>query len=483
MSTPVAVPIELPRPGAGRRVGRAAKAMASAARHLTPVAARKVTRRPVDEAAIARAVRGVFDDLGATFVKFGQLMGSAPGVFGEAFSDEFRGCLDQGPPLPFDSVRRIVEEDTAAPFDETFAEFSSEPIAAASIAVVHRARLRNGDEVAVKVLRPGIERLVATDLDIMEPLFNFLARRVGMAPAGPMVQLLSVFRTQVAEELDLRNEARFMEHYRDLLAEVDLPELTVPASYAHLSGRRVLTMEFLDGVAIDDMEHVAEWGLDPRRLLEVALQGWFLTAIRNGFFYGDVHAGNFMLLRDGRLGIVDWGIVGRLDPDTHALFRSIIRAGLGDEEAWTEVANRLDGIYGSAFRNGLGLSDDALVAFFRAQISPLLTEPFGEVSLATILAGPIVQSAPADEQQAGRVRRALMASRRMRRFSRIVNESGAVGSSVDMGGFLLQKQLLYFERYGKMFLADRPLLADDAFFRAALDAPPIAPERPLAASG
>ena len=112
--------------------------------------------------------------------------------------------------------------------------------------------------------------------------------------------------------------------------------MAVPEPYPELSGRNVLTMEFFDGVPIDDLAQVAELGFDPTPLVQEVMRAFFLTTVRWGAFHGDVHAGNMMLLRDGRIGVIDWGIVGRLDPSTHRFFISLLSAAMGDEEAWTD---------------------------------------------------------------------------------------------------------------------------------------------------
>src|SRR2546423_6029606 len=232
-------------------------------------------------------------------------------------------------------------------------------------------------------------------------------------------------------------------------------------------------MEMLDGIPIDDLARVAEFGLDPRPLLEAGLKAWFLTAIRDGFFHGDVHAGNFMLLRDGRLGLIDWGIVGRLDADTHQFFRTVLRAGLGDESAWAAVGVRLTKEFGASMQEALGYDDEQMADYFRRMMEPILTQPFGQVSLAGLLAGPM-QEVERQEAEAGNTAKKSFRDRwkMMRRFRNAGDQSTDV-ASFSLGSFLFQKQLLYFERYGKMFLSDMPLLGDAAFFHAALEAPPI----------
>src|SRR2546421_5624737 len=156
-SYPLPVPIELPRPNRTHLLKRAWRTVWVGARHMGPLVWRKLLRQAVPENAMARPLRLTFEELGATYVKFGQLIGSAPGVFGEAVSDEFRSCLDTGPPVPFDKVKATVEADLGRALDDVFQEFEARPVAAASIAVVHKAVLKDDRTVAVKILRPGIE--------------------------------------------------------------------------------------------------------------------------------------------------------------------------------------------------------------------------------------------------------------------------------------------------------------------------------------
>ena len=418
----------------------------------------------------ARPWRQVCEDLGGTFMKLGQMVASAPGLFGDEVADEFRALLDTGPPAPFDQVRALIEHDLGMQLEEAFAEIDPIPIGRASIAVVHRGRLHDGRAVAVKVLRPGIERLVATDLDLMQPLLEILARETGDQTAGSMLQLLDGLRQQLAEELDLRNEARALVHFRRLLAEVELPLLVVPEPYPSLSGCSVLTMELLDGVPIDDLAKVQELGHDPAPRVEQVVRGFLLSTVRWGAFHGDVHAGNLLLLRDGRIGIIDWGIVGRLDDDTYRFFIRVLEAALGDEDAWPDITAHLTKTYGPAIQEGLGLDDDQLTALIRSLILPTLTRPFGEVSLVALLQAPQVEAAKVRGAAAhqGTVRSLFARLRRQRRMRRIAEHSGGLMSDFDRGTFLLGKQLMYFERYGKLFLSDVPILNDPDFLRQLL---------------
>jgi len=471
-SVPRVFPRRLPRPTRRQLARRGRTIGMVATRHFSRQALRQLRharRGPLPASELARPLRRTFEDLGGTFMKFGQLIASAPGVFGNGLSDEFRSCLDTGPAVPFAEVQRTIEADLGMPICEAYADIEPRPIGRASIAVVHRARLADGRPVAVKVLRPGVDKLVATDLDLLQPLLDLVARQTGDQTAGSLLQMLDGFRDQIGEELDLRNEARAMTHFRRLLAEVDLPKVAVPEVVPELSGPNVLTMELFDGVPIDDLAAATEYGVDPAPLLEQVVRGFMLTTVRWGAFHGDVHAGNLFLLRDGRVGVLDWGIVGRLDEATHRFFVRMLQAVLGDDEAWDDVAAHLVRTYGPAMRDALGLDDAQLAVFVRGIIEPVLTRPFGEVSLSDIITAPQAQLAKARgiEAHDWSVRTVMKRLRAQRKLRRAAEAGGGVASDFDRSTFLLGKQLMYFERYGKLFLADTPLL-DREFFATVL---------------
>ncbi|HEY1445396.1 MAG TPA: AarF/UbiB family protein [Acidimicrobiales bacterium] len=426
---------------------------------------RTIRQGALPAAELARPLRRSFEDLGGTFMKFGQIIASSPGMFGDEVADEFRATLDTGPAVPFADVRQRVEEDLGLCLDDAFSDFETEPIGTASIAVVHRARLLDGRVVAVKVLRPDVEYNVATDLDLMQPLLEILVRQTGDQMAGNVLQVLEGFRVQIGEEMDLRNEARSMEHFRRLQNDFDLKLMAVPEPYVDLSGRNVLTMEFFDGVPIDDLAKVAELGYDPTPLVQEVMRAFFLTTVRWGAFHGDIHAGNMMLLRDGRIGVIDWGIVGRLDPSTHRFFISLLSAAMGNEAAWPVVTKHITDVYGPAIGEAVGLSGDDLTAFFRSILEPALNRPFGEISLAGIMQTIQMQMAKAQGVEAHQrsVRAILKRLSTQRRVRRMADQSGGLTSDFDRGTFLLAKQLMYFERYGHMFVSEVPILNDREF--------------------
>jgi len=438
-----------------------------------PVALRQLrtaSKGPLDAALFAKPLRESFEKVGGTFVKFGQIIASSPGLFGEELANEFRSCLDTGPVVAIEEVRAIVEEELGRSIEEVFATFDPTPIGRASIAVVHRATLHDGTEVAVKVLRPGIDQLVATDLDLMQPMFDILVKQTGAQLAGATLQQLDGLRVQIGEELDLRNEARALVHFRHLTDESELDLIAVPRPYPEFSGRNVLTMEFLDGVAIDDLSKVEALGLDPAPVLEQLIRGFFTMTVRWGTFHGDVHAGNLLMLRDGRIGVIDWGIVGRLDAATHRFFTKMLSAVLGDESAWREVTDFIIGNYGTAIREAMGMDDEQLAQFMRMMIEPILLRPFGEVSFAEMMNMTQVQVAQANgvEWQHQSWRQLFQRIRMQRKLHRMAVAGGGLMTEFDRGNFLLGKQLMYFERYGRLYLADRAILSDRPFLEKLL---------------
>jgi ubiquinone biosynthesis protein len=463
-------PITLPSPSRQAVAARFTSALLSAGRHLGPLA-RRSRRRPTGPSAeghaTAHALRLMFDDLAATFTKFGQLIGSSPGLFGDEVAGEFRACLDAGPPVPFPAVRAVIEAELGRPLDEVFASLDPAPLAAASIAVVHRGELRDGRLVAVKVLRPGIESVVATDIAVMRPLFRLLARQVALGLTPVLPGLVDGLAIQIAEELDLRNELRSMHHFRAVVDRLDLALLHVPEPIDDLCSRRVLTMELLDAIAIDDVAGAESMGIDPRPLLREAIQLWFATSLVDGVFHGDIHAGNLLVTREGRLGLVDWGIVGRLDAETHQFFRRLIEGCLGDESAWSDVRAAFLKAYGPSLQHDLGMTDEQMIGFIRTTILALMTSPLADVDLRLLMGPPAAQDASVDLPRQTVTAKYRYWRGERRRVRRMLDSEGA-GSDFDRGTFLLSKQLLYLERYGKLYLPDTPLVWDAEAFRRML---------------
>jgi predicted unusual protein kinase regulating ubiquinone biosynthesis (AarF/ABC1/UbiB family) len=455
-------PYHLHVPSPARFASRAFEVGSVASTRLGPLLAKRASGRSVPAAHLARPLRKACQDLGGTFLKYAQIVASSESLFGADVAAEFRACLDRGPAVPFDEVLAQLERAAGRPVDRVFADIDDVPLGAASLAVVHRARLRDGRDVAVKVLRPGIEARVAADLSLLRQLLGSIAGLVAGRAGGALVGIIDDLKEQLQEELDLRNEARAMAYFRGLPERAQIPLVVVPEPYDELSSRRVLVMEFLDGVPVDDGDWAQAAGIDPAPLVEQVLQAWFMTALRGGIFHGDIHAGNILILRDGRVGLLDWGIVGRLEPDVHQLLRNIVAGALGDASAWVEVASAFRAQMGGA-SDQLGLDVAVLAPMLEQMLGGVLTRPFGEVSFIDLVMTPIRQ---VQEMRGG----PTSLSGQLRELRSL---DGDLPAS-DRGMSLLARQLAYFERYGKRYLPDRPLLADAEFFRSVLAAGTLA---------
>lgn len=462
-------PAPLPRASKVRMAGRLFQIAALGAWYLGPaVLGRLILRR----GSPPKAARRMLERLGATYVKFGQFVAAAPGIVGEDVAQEFRSCLDTGPAVPFPKVRAIVEAGLGGPLEAHFASFDETLLAGASIAVVHRATLRDGTPVAVKILRPGIEQKIVTDLAMMEWFARFMAAR-GVDQAYNMVGLVVGLRMQIAEELDLRNEAGTMDVFRDLYKQCGLSLLVVPRAHHEMTSLRVLTMEFLDGAPLDDLAHARSLGVDPAPLVRELLKAWVITGLQVGAFHADIHAGNLLLLRDSRLGMIDWGIVARMDQRSGRMLRALCRARIGVEDAWEDIGNVMIEVNGSSFY-ALGLTDEQIHQFSRATFGPVLTQPLREVSMGDLFMNgdDVVRQATGEAPARRSLRDRLRVMRDAARSYQNAAADGTFESPTMRMGFLAMKQLVYLERYGRVYIPEESLLGDADFVRSALEGTP-----------
>jgi aarF domain-containing kinase len=258
------------------------------------------------------ALRMAFERLGPIYVKLGQLVASGEALFPKRYSEEFRKLLDRVPPIPWSDVQRVAREDLGQPIEEAFAEVDPVPLAAASIAQVHTATLHDGSDVVVKVQRPGIGALAAADVAIMRGVARAAEWVSDLARGSSVVAFVDDFETNLERELDFRLEAQRMRDFTAVMKEMGNRRTACPKVVDELTHARVLTMERFRGWRIDDVPAVRASGYDVQERLLQGIRAWFQPLILRGFFHGDVHAGNFMLLEDGRIGFLDFGIVGDL---------------------------------------------------------------------------------------------------------------------------------------------------------------------------
>lgn len=267
---------------------------------------------------LSRRLRIAFERLGPTYIKLGQILSAGEGVFPEELVGEFRLCRDQVAPESFETIRKTVEEELGRPLGAVFSSFEEVPIAAASIAQAHSARLVSGEEVVVKVQRPEIDRKVRRDLAVMAWLAPLLVGRIPVAALANPPALIDLFSETIGEELDFRLEAENMLDVARVLAYTapagsGRGALVVPRPHPSLVTRRVLVMERLHGYAWGDAETMRAAGIDTAQVLMAALIAFLEGLVLFGVFHGDLHAGNLLVCPDGRVALLDFGITGRLD--------------------------------------------------------------------------------------------------------------------------------------------------------------------------
>jgi ubiquinone biosynthesis protein len=284
-------------------------------------------RRPQSRAGISRRLRRAFDRLGSSYVKLGQIISGGEGLFPDELVTEFKLLRDQVAPETFDDIRAVVEVDLGGRLEDLFSEFDETPIAAASIAQVHAARLVTGEEVVVKVQRPRVAKLFRDDIAALSWLAPRLVGRIPVTALANPPALVELFAETVIEELDFRLEADNMLAIANVLARTGQSGIIVPRPHPTLITPRVLVMERLRGFAFDDVESMHAAGIDTHALLQAGLIAFLEGALIFGVFHGDLHGGNLMVQPDGRTALFDFGITGRLDERKRLAFLRLLVLG------------------------------------------------------------------------------------------------------------------------------------------------------------
>jgi ubiquinone biosynthesis protein len=374
---------------AARHIGRLLKIARTLARHdalflldrlqlppLIGLVARAVSKRDRpgrDGERLALAL----EELGPSFIKLGQAMSTRADLLGEQLTADLAKLQDRLPPFSGAAAREIVARELGRPLDECFESFDDEAIAAASIAQVHFAVTSEGDKVAVKVLRPGIEDAFTRDLDLFYWIAAIVERTLPPLRRLKPVEVVRTFAETVTLEMDLRYEAAAAAELRENFA--DDPYFLVPAVDWTRTAQRVLTLERISGTPIGDAEALTAAGHDLDAVLEKAASSFFSQVFRDGFFHADMHPGNLFVDDDGNLVAVDFGIMGRLDRKTRHYLAEMLTGFLtGDYRRVAEVH----------FRAGYVPGDKSVDAFTQACRSigePILGRPLHEISLARLL--------------------------------------------------------------------------------------------------
>ncbi len=280
------------------------------------IAANAGIRYATEKPSNAKLMRETFESLGSTYIKLGQFIASTPSLFPREYVEEFQGCLDQTPSLPFSYVREVLDEEFAGRnLNEIFASIEEQPLASASIAQVHAAKLVTGEDVVLKIQKPGVANILYTDLNVLHWATKILEKAVPKVKFASLADIVDEIKTRMVREVDFIEEAQNLDDFVQYLQVSQNSAATAPRVYHQYSTRRVLTMQRLYGVPLTDFEVVKKVAKDPSQVLITAMNTWFGSLMLCKSFHADLHAGNLMLLEDGRIGFIDFGIVGQLKPE------------------------------------------------------------------------------------------------------------------------------------------------------------------------
>ncbi|XP_020696483.1 protein ACTIVITY OF BC1 COMPLEX KINASE 1, chloroplastic-like [Dendrobium catenatum] len=284
----------------------------------------------------ARQLRNLLCDLGPSFIKVGQVLANRPDIIREDYMNELCILQDDVPPFPNQEAFDIIEEELGQPLEKIFSRITPQTIAAASLGQVYRATLREtGEDVAIKVLRPGIEPIIYRDLFLFRTLASFL-NGISLRKLGCNAELIvDEFGEKLLEELDYTLEARNIEDFFENFK--DDPTVKIPQVYTQLSGSRVLVMEWIDGIRCTDPQAIKEAGIDVNGFLTVGVSAALRQLLEFGLFHGDPHPGNIFAMRDGRIAYVDFGNVAVLSQlNKQILIDAVVHAV---NEDYVEMAN------------------------------------------------------------------------------------------------------------------------------------------------
>lgn len=283
-----------------------------------------VRRKQNQSKSLGMRIREFLEELGPTFIKIGQMASTRPDLIPEDIIKELSSLQDEIAPIPFEDVKQIVEKELGESIDEAFEKFESEPLGVASIGQVHEAKLKNGERVAVKVQRPRVDKQVHTDLEILHELAERAEKRFDWAKQYQITDVVEEFSDAIKDELDYTTEGR----NADLMAQQfeDDETIKIPKIYWDYTSKKVLTMEFVDGTKLDEIDKLKEEGIDLEWLADRVVHTMFYQIFKDGYFHADPHIGNIFAQSSDQVAWMDFGLMGRLSSKMRMHLASLVMA-------------------------------------------------------------------------------------------------------------------------------------------------------------
>lgn len=269
-----------------------------------------------------QGLRMALEELGPTYIKLGQVLSTRPDLVPVDFISELSKLQDKVPPFPFSDVKEIVEAELQQPLEELFDIFEEKPLASASIGQVHKARLKDGEEVAVKVQRPGIQRMIEVDLEIMLHLATLMEHHVEELALHRPIKIVEEFARTLEKEIDYRTEAANMERFAANF--LDDPHVYIPKVYREASTPFVLTTEYVAGIKVSEVDRLSQAGLDQKLITDRGAEVVLKQIFEHGFFQADPHPGNIFVLPNNIICLIDFGMVGSVNRKTRENFVDLI---------------------------------------------------------------------------------------------------------------------------------------------------------------
>lgn len=264
----------------------------------------------------ATMLRETFEQLGTTYIKLGQFVASSPSFFPRDYVEEFQRCLDQTTPLPFSYIAQVLEKELGDKVHSHFASIDEKPLASASIAQVHAAKLVSGEDVVIKVQKPDVATIINTDLSVVLASMKVAELVMPKLKFASLADIVDEIKKRMVEEADFSKEAQNIADFQQFLQFSGNTQVIAPTVYAEVSTKKVLTMQRFYGVPMTNPQQMRRFCDNPKQVLTTTLNTWFASLMMCNHFHADLHAGNLMLLEDGRIGFIDFGIVGKLKPES-----------------------------------------------------------------------------------------------------------------------------------------------------------------------